>query len=147
MKTRPGSRWFAGIVVCLLLCAALTSLATDGRDFAGFYDVSNVTDLGDTVRVTLTVRVLNYSDADVSGATVTLQDSFLIDTDYGTFPGTISIPDRDSVRISANFTVSRAEYDSWQSGGTPRLRVDYQNNSGNAVRRTIELAEGLAGEE
>ncbi len=151
---RSSARSILSLLRILALVAGLVLLApinpgraTDGRDFAGFYAVSNVADLGTDYRVTLTVRVFNYSDADVSGATVTLQDSFLIDTDYGTFPGTISIPDRDSVRISANFTVSRAEYDSWQSGGTPRLRVDYQNNSGNAVRRTIELAEGLAGEE
>ena len=136
------------LVAGLVLLAPINpGRATDGRDFAGFYALSNVADLGTDYRVTLTVRVFNYSDADVSGATVTLQDSFQTDADYGAYPGTISIPDRESVRLSADFTVPREEYDRWQSGDTPRLRMDYQNNSGNAVRRIIELAQGPAGDE
>jgi hypothetical protein len=59
-------RIMAMVAGLVLLAPINPGRATDGRDFAGFYEVSNVTDLGDTVRVTLTVRVRNYSDADVS---------------------------------------------------------------------------------
>jgi hypothetical protein len=41
----------------------------DGRDLAGFYAVSNVTDLGEEVRVTLSVRVHNYGQGRTLRAT------------------------------------------------------------------------------
>jgi hypothetical protein len=141
------------VLLCVAVIFAFVLLpfspvrATDGRDFAGFYEVTNVTDLGDTVRLTLTVRVYNYSDADVSGATVTLQDPSLVGNDYGSYPGTVSIADRESARLSAEFTISRAEYDRWQEGATPSLRIDYTDSAGNAIRRMIELAQMPVGEE
>ena len=45
---RRSSRAFQYICVpSLLLCVALAALAKDGRDFAGFYALSNVHDLSD----------------------------------------------------------------------------------------------------
>jgi hypothetical protein len=34
----------------------------DGRDFAGFYDVTDVVEAGGQVSLTLTVQVFNYDD-------------------------------------------------------------------------------------
>jgi hypothetical protein len=147
MKTRSSSRLVVSSLICLLLCAALTSLAEDGRDFAGSYEVTNVTDLGADIRVTLTVRVFNYSGSDVSNAEVTLEDSLRPGTDYSSYPTQITIADRQSVRISSEFTVSRQEYDYWEKGSAPSLRIDFQNSEGTAVRRKIEMSRGLVGEE
>ena len=73
MKVQRGRN--VRIPVALALCLALATVgylgAKDGRDFAGFYDISDVTDLGEEVKLTLTVRVFNYSGTDVFGAKIT----------------------------------------------------------------------------
>ena len=138
--SRPtGHRSRLAILACLIVLAAMVAPAKDGRDFAGFYAVNNVTDLGEEVRVTLTVRVYNYSDADVTGATITLEDSLLPDKTYGSFT-LVSIRDRESVRLSGDFTIPRREYDQWQEGDTPQLRIEFKDAAGNTVERLIELA-------
>jgi hypothetical protein len=135
------------LLLTLLLIAPQRVRSTDGRDFTGSYEISNVTEQGDTVRLTLTVHVYNYSDADVAAATVTLQDLLVSATNYGSYPETVSIPDRQSVRLSAEFTVPYQEYDRWQRGATPSLRIEYTNVAENPVRRMIELGQGQMGEE
>lgn len=147
LAAKPRRNTLAVVVLLSTLALVPAGQATDGRDFAGFYEVSNVTDLGDTVRLTLTVRIFNYSDADLSGATITLQDSLQAATDYGSYPGSLSLADRESVRLTNEFTLPRTEYDRWQNGATPSLRIQHSDGAGNAVQRMIELAAGLAGEE
>src|SRR5580658_9991856 len=60
---RRSSRAFQYICVpSLLLCLALAALAKDGRDFAGFYALSNISGQSDKVEFTMTVQISNYSD-------------------------------------------------------------------------------------
>lgn len=147
MKTRPGSRWLAGIVVCLSLCAALTSLAEDGRDFAAMYEVSNANVGTDTVALTLTMRLFNYSRVDVADATVVLEDPSQPNGSFGSIPG-VTVRYREDVRLRADFVISRAEYDAWQqSGGQPKMHIDFTDASGNAVTRAIEMARLPLGEQ
>jgi hypothetical protein len=138
--------------VCQLNCSArrlvqvvsmfffLSSIATanNSGNFLGFYSVSNAVDLGTQVRVTLAVRIFNYSSADLAGADVTLQDSVTARSDYGAFSKT-SIAKDDSVKLSADFTISAREYKRWRNGGTPCLRIDYRDSRGNRLRRRIEM--------
>ncbi len=129
-----------GLMVAGLLFAPIPSgHATDGRDFAGFYEVINPTDLGNgTFRVTLTVRLFNYSDADVNNATVTLSGNVDPEANYGSFSG-VSIADRDSTTLRADFTVPKEEYDFWQNGGCPALWIAFADSDGNNVRKKVEL--------
>jgi len=147
----PRSRSFAPLAFLGTLILALMWVspgrAVDGRDFAGFYRVSNVIELGDTVRLTLTVRVFNYCDADVNAATITVQDSTDPATTYGAYAGSVSVRDHESVGLSAEFTISQQEYSGWQNAGTPALRIEYRDTAGNPVRRMVELAQGLLEEE
>lgn len=140
-------RWkWIGVPAFLALFLTLFALAKDGRDFAGFYAVSNVTDLGEEVRVTLTVRVWNFSDADVTDATITLEDYALPNATYGSFTH-VSIRDRESARLASDFTAPKREYERWENGGTPRMRVAYKDAAGKTVERMIELAPMLLDEE
>lgn len=132
MKTRPGSGWLAGIVVCLLLCAALTSLAEDGRDFTAMYAVSNANVGSDTVALTLTLRLFNHSGADVADATVVLEDPSQQGGSFGSITG-VAVRYREDIRLSADFIISRAEYDAWQQGGQPKLHIDFTDANGNSV--------------
>ena len=129
-----------------LLLVALAVPATDGRDFAGTYKLAEVTDLAQEVRVTLTVRVFNYSGADVNDATINLEDALFPDTVYGRFEH-VSIGDREGVRLEGVFIVARSEYDLWQVGSAPHLRIRFQDAAGKTVERLIELAPGRTDEE
>jgi hypothetical protein len=134
-----------GMVACLVLLVGILA-AKDGRDFAGFYEVVDTLDLGGEVRVTLRFRIFNYSDADVQGAVITLEDSSLLPTSYGSFDF-ISIEQQSSVRLEKDFFIPHSEYDLWQSGATPRLSVQYTDAETNTVHRSVELAPMVVGGE
>ena len=134
---------FAGLLFTLMWVPL--GRGADGRDFAGFYEVTNPLDLGNgTFQVTLAVRIFNYSDADVANATVILQDSGPSTQDYGYYPGSVSIADRESLKVSGDFNISADEYNRWQDSSMPSLRIEYQDINGNSVRRTIEVTPSVA---
>jgi hypothetical protein len=123
--------------VCLI--PFLLIRATDGRDFAGFYSVSNVIDLGESVpvRLILNARITNYSDADVENATVTISGN-VNPVEYGAFTG-ISVADRGNVELSRELIIPREEYTFWLSGGAPALWIAYRDSSDDDALRRVEL--------
>lgn len=132
----------------LLLASGPRTAAEDGRDFAGFYQVGeDVTDLGEDVRVTLTVRIHNYSGADVIGAKIILEDSLLPAEDLGTFAAIVDIRYRESARASEPFTVPLRLYDQWQEGVPPHLRLEFTDAAGTKQRAPVELGPMLVDEE
>ncbi len=141
------SRERFGILGCLILLAVSTAAAKDGRDFAGFYEVSDVVEFVEEFQVTLTVRVFNYSGTDVNDAAITLEDSLLPGQTYGSFITRVYILDRESVRVSDEFTIPRREYEHWQEGRIPSLIIEYMDANGNTIQRPIELAQMPLGEE
>ena len=141
------SRARFGMLACLILLALSTAAAKDGRDFAGFYQVSEVVEFVEEFQVTLTVRVFNYSGTEVNDATIMLEDSFLPGEPYGSFITPVYFQDRESVRLSDRFTIPRREYEDWLEGGTPSLIIDYMDANGNTIHRPIELVQMPLGEE
>ena len=139
-RTRLAILGTVSLIVAGLLFAPIPSgHATDGRDFAGFYEATNPSDLGNgTFRVTLTVRIFNYSDADVINATVALSGNVDPEANYGSFSA-VSMADKESIKLSADFTVPAEEFNFWQNGGPPSLWIAYADADGNAVQRRIEL--------
>jgi hypothetical protein len=144
------------LVAGLLLLAGIVSRgfwsvplahAINGRDFAGFYQLSNVTELVDEVQLTFAVQIFNYSDADVTNATVRLESSLVHDPPYAAL-AEVSLPDRDSVVVGSTLIVPAHEYEYWEAGGKPRLSIQFTNAAGEPVQRGIELIEmPLWGEE
>jgi len=129
------------------LFAVVQITAENGRDFAGFYDLTEVSDLGDTVQANFRVRVLNYSGADVTSATVTLESSLVLAQEYGSFYA-VSIADRNSAFLKPLYiTLSKQEHDSWRQGRRPSLHVEYVGQSGQTLRRPVELVQMPLGEE
>jgi hypothetical protein len=124
---------------------AVPVFASSGRDFAGVYAVSNATTLGDQVKLTFSARIFNYSDGDVTSATVTLRGPGAPKGAYATFYA-ITLRDRDSVRVSQEITVPAREYQLWRMGRAPSLVVQYQGLSGDAVS-AVELRRGFVGAE
>ena len=139
MKTRPSPRLLVGIFACCLLCAALAAPAEDGRDFAAMYATSNANVGTDSVAITLTMRLFNYSRVDVADATVVLEDPSQTGGSFGPITG-VTVRYREHVRLRADFVIPRAEYDAWQQGGQPRMRIDFVDANGNPLSRNIELS-------
>jgi hypothetical protein len=120
--------------------------ADDGRDFAGFYELTEPGDMESEVSVTFTVDVFNYRGEDCYDATLTLGDPFLPGEAWGTFY-TAYIEDRDGVRVSGEVVVPAHEYQRWQQGAMPHLSIDYQSAAGERFRSTVELVRMPLGEE
>jgi hypothetical protein len=139
MRTRTGT-------VTALMSLAGIVLASEGRDFAASYKTADVVEAGEEVSLTLKLRVYNYGADEVAGATITLEDSAQPDKICGSFAD-VSIPARTSVPLEAGLTVLRREYEAWQTGGTPRLYIEFQDQQGEPVRRTIEIVPALLDEE
>ena len=127
-----------GLLASLMLCAAILAPAEDGRDFYAFYDTTDILDLGDQVGMTFTLELYNVSRADVANATVTREDPAQPGASFGIFTA-VSVAYRDRVRLSSSITVPCSEYDSWQQGTPPSLRIDFSDAGGNIVERPIEV--------
>ena len=66
--------------------------------------------------------------------------------EHGSFLG-VWIVNGESVLLEGNFTVPTEEYDLWLQGVSPSLSIETQDIAGDLVRRRIELANLLLGEE
>jgi hypothetical protein len=145
---RPGSvPLLAGVLLLVTLVVPANVPAEDVRDFAGFYKVGEITDLGDQVTLPLTVRIFNYSGAEVIGARIILEDSLVPGEDRGSFAATVDLPDRESAAASDTFTVPRHEYEQWQEGAHPWLRLEFTDAAGTKQRAAVALAPMLIDEQ
>ena len=141
MFTRRITLSLAGILLPALLSTPV--LANNGRDFAGTYTVSNASPSGNNYTLTFSAQVFNYSGADVSQATLTLEDSLLPGQSYAVFQS-ISITNNDSATVSSFITIPAREYQGWQNGMPPLLVVQFTDASGNNHLERVELSQGVA---
>jgi len=140
---REKSRVAWTVNAALVLAAlALAGVAWgNGREFSGFYQVSDVNVSGETASLTFTVRLFNHSGADVTNATVVLRDAVIPSRNYGTF-SSVSVAAGHAVQLSATFQVPQREYQSWQQGQRPFLMIEYADAAGNKLRRPVEVVRG-----
>ncbi len=139
---------FALLAALIFLAAGLAPAEEKEKwAFAGFFELGEITDLGEEVRVPLKVRVFNYSDADVTGATITLEDLLVPDKNYGSFLGAVDVRAGESVRLSDSFTVPRRLYDEWKKDTAPQLRIEFKVADGRTARGPIALSQMSVGEE
>jgi hypothetical protein len=123
--------------------------AKGAREFAGFYRIVQATNQGDRVEVRISLRVFNYSDADVQDATISLESSLphppgaaeAWEKEQRTFQAVIlRVNERQVLRpLEGTFIVPTREYQLWQKGAQPHFVIDYQDASGKPQHRVIEL--------
>jgi hypothetical protein len=123
--------------------------AEHGRNFAGEFQVRNVVDEGSIIKFELHVKVVNFSGADLSNATLTLADrrpGHRPDTmDYqGSFTE-VSIPYHKWIELDGSFMAPVREYQQWQRGAAPILVVTYFDETGKEHRDPVELRPALSG--
>jgi hypothetical protein len=119
------------------------------REFAGFYRILQATNQEGRVEVRISLRVFNYSEADVTDATIRLASSLphapgaaeAWEKEQPTFQGVVlRVNERQVVPpLEATFTVPAREYEQWLKGLGPQFVIDYQDASGKPRHRGIEL--------
>jgi len=136
MKFIPVS--ISAVASILVLVVAGAAFASQGRDFAGPFALGTASTSNGQVTLNFSTRIYNYSGANVTGATVTLQCQEQPNQVHATF-NSVAIAATSSVKLSSQVTVSQTEYDQWQRGRTPDLFIAYADSSGAAQRRKVEL--------
>jgi hypothetical protein len=127
---------FVSLMICAL--AGVPALAKDGRDFAGFYNVSNVVEQGDQMVITVRVQVFNNSDADVKQAVLTLRQN--PGPALGTFPSVKLWRNHGEVRLTQQFVVPKHEFEQWHKGTQPALMVVTHDSTGQRYDRYVQLS-------
>ena len=125
------------MAILTLLCPAF---AEDGRDFSAIYDFKNVEVVDPThVSVTLVLRLQNHSGADVAAGQVSLRRGMNPSQSYGAFSTSVTVANRAVTKLTGTFVVDAEEYQLWQSGPSPMLRIDYGDGEGRPMLRPVEV--------
>ena len=148
---RKASRLFVySCLPCLALCLALVAQAKNARNFAGTYRIVKATEQGENMEVRLSLQVINHSEADITGATISLRSSPTRSRMPTETWEKEAIPFKD-VALNVNehkrvaplegtFTIPAKEYKRWQKGFGPNFVIDYEDASGKARHEEIELS-------
>jgi hypothetical protein len=153
MHTRNEISKFLAIGLAVAACwAALGAagvFAKGAREFAGFYRILQATKQDAQVEVRISLRVFNYSEADVQDAVISLATSLphapgaaqAWEKEQPSFQGVaLRVNDRQAAPpLEGTFNVPACEYEQWLKGTGPHFVIDYQDASGRAQHRTIEL--------
>lgn len=129
----------AGALLAFVMTSALPTLASNGRDFAGTYQVKSLSTQNGKVTVSVTIRFWNYGDSAVTDANVYLADRFILGKNNGAFRQSVSLQKRQSTDLSDTFTIPASEYAMWRQGLSPLFTVSFKDASGKQVERKIEL--------
>ncbi len=127
------------LIAFMTLAPSMMAWAENGRDFAGFYSVTEVMNLGEEVQIAFEVEIMNYSGADVSDVNVVLDKSFPQNKPYSTFRY-VSIPYRQGVKLKKPIVIlPRVEYEQWLNGAVPHVYIEDLTEQGNLKRTQVEL--------
>jgi hypothetical protein len=139
MQSTSSSR--AGVLALFALSILFTGPAgaKDGRDFAGHYSLTNVTEKSGEVELTLTLQLFNYSGADLKQAVVTVRAAHPVPGILASFaPIKLWRSGRDVV-VSQQLTIARGEYQRWSARTQPSVFVGYSGADGHAIQGWAQL--------
>ena len=136
------STWLAALVALALLLGPPSTHA-QRRDFAASYQLTNIEEAGSSVSLTITLKLFNYSGAEIRNGAVVLCDSSgdlqpnrkAIDA----FDLIESLPAYRATTLRHRFTVPSSEYARWKQGGEPELVFLKPDSEGNAHEVHIDL--------
>ena len=133
-------RSIVSAALAFFLLSAIAVSAKDGRDFAGTYGFTEVQEQGETVHLTLHLRLFNYSDADIKGAVVTLQNGPGLVVLRGSFPTVKLWHKNRDIQLVQEFTVPKQEYQDWlQPPAQPNLVIMYQDVNGQTWQKGAQM--------
>jgi hypothetical protein len=130
----------------LVLVLSLASLAAtgDGRQFIGRYQITNVSEEGTAVHLTMRLQVFNYSGHDIRQGAVALYTSELRSEAIGGFMPIKLFRNTGSADITQEFTIPVKEYKRWQEGGVrPALFFLFNDASGKTLKRSVTVSRAI----
>lgn len=142
MQSQSQSRaWLVCTLLTALLLAAVAAKANSGREFSGYFDVSNVQEQGDVVQVTLHLKLFNHSESDAKSVIVALFDSSPAMTLRGNFAPLKIWKSHQFVEMSQEFTVSKREFHEWMAPpAQPNLVVLFQDSKGATWQKGAQIS-------
>jgi len=127
-------------LLAVVLLGTITATAKDGRDFAGVYGFSDVKEQGDTVQLTLHLRLFNNSEADIKGAVIVLMEGSTGVGLRGNFPTVKVWRKSQGVKLSQQFTVPMREYQDWlRPPAQPNIVIIYQDAHGQTWQKGAQM--------
>ncbi len=139
---RPSRAW----VVCTMLAALIlatvaTAANSSGREFSGYFDVSDVQEQGDLVQVTLHLKLFNHGDEDAKSVIVTLVDSSPAMTLRGNFQPVKTWKHQQFIEMSQEFSVTKREFREWMAPpAQPNLIILYEDTNGKSWQKGAQIS-------
>ncbi len=125
--------------LCLVLSLALPASARDSRDFVGAYRLSNVSEHGATVHLTMSLRISNCGEQDLHNGALALLDGQPHPNLIGGFAPIQLLRVHQAITLHQNFDVPKQEYDRWQAGARPNLAFLSKEVNGSVRMQSISL--------
>ena len=130
----------------ILLCAiavasALGAAAKDGRDFAGFYSLTNSGEEAGQVRATITLQLFNYSGADIDQAAVTIHPAPGHSEVLGTYSPITEWRDGSDVKFVLHVNVPREDYERWGGRRQPAVSIVTRDEKGREMERPAQVSQ------
>ena len=135
------SRVGAAALLVLSLFATVPAVAKDGRDFAGFYSLTDINEKADQVQVTLTLQLFNYSGVDLNQVVIHVRQSSPEAAALATFAPIQHWRNGQDVVVSQAFTVGRVEFEQWSTHGQPNIFVLHSDEDGQTLRQSVQLTQ------
>ena len=133
------SRRFLLLTISIFLLILTPATAKDGRDFAGFYSLTNASGDGGQVRVTFSAQLFNYSGADIQNASVSLGETHPGSQVLGTYAPIEFWRNGAATVLCIHFTVPQEEYQRWDARRQPTVIISYRDEQGRAWQRTAQI--------
>lgn len=129
---------FAAIAIALL---TTNVMASNGREFSGYFDVSHIHEQGELVHMRLHLKLFNHGDSDARSVIVALMDSSPAMTVRGNFQPVKVWKSGKFIEMSQEFSVSRREFEEWmQSPVQPNILIFFQDTNGKTLQRGVQVS-------
>ena len=131
-----------GILALFALPMLFTAAAgaKDGRDFAGHYSLTNVTEKGSQVELTLVLQVFNYSGADLKQAVVAVRSAPPVPAVLESSAPIKLWRNGSGVVVSQQVTIAREEFERWSTRMQPAVFIGYSDAEGHSYHRWAQLS-------
>lgn len=140
MKLTLFQRTASAVLFTVAVLTSVNASAKDGRDFAGHYSLTSVTDKGSEVELQLALQLFNYSGADLKQAVVTVRESAPKPGVVGTFAPIKLWHNGKDIVVKQQVTISQEEFRRWTSRGQPAVFIGYRNEEGRPTLRFAQLS-------
>jgi len=127
------------VAIATLSLALTLATAKDGRDFAGFYSLTNPSGEGGQVRVTFSAQLFNYSGADIQNAAVSVRETHPGSEVLGTYAPIELWRNGAATVLCIHLTVPQEEYQRWDARRQPAVIISYRDEQGRAWQRTAQI--------